>query len=466
MINKLLSNKHLPLSIKIVSLFAFIALMIVGFSANSDNAALLKQLRNTNVANLFVWSYWWPLIIIAAVLFGRIWCMVCPVELITSISSKIGFKLKRPKWLLSGWVITIFYLVILIVGLNIFAIHRNPTFMAIYLLGIIVVSIFIGLLYEKNTFCRYVCPVGHLLGIYSRLSAWGWRIKDKETCSSCKDQSCVHKNYRYQLNYKSCGVDLHPAKIEDNTDCILCAGCLKSCSSYQSEKNEKRPNPGFSKVGFANGLFNGKPLKSAEWFFLFILSGFVVYEILSEFSSAKSILLFPPNYIKESINSESKIITGLLKSAYLFFLLPFVIWLLPYLIIKISKIGLSLKEYLLSFGLSFIPIVAAAHICKALLKMSSRVPYFEYLSGDIQGLSTAEAIVSEQITLQPMPLIIKWVITITITAILAIGLFYSIKTVNNLTRKFSIEKSKLTLNIAPTIYFLIFFLDIIIWRWI
>ncbi len=171
MINKLLQYKLFPVSFKIISLIAFIAFMFIGFNTHSTDAVLLKQLRNTNLANLFVWSYWWPLIILAAIFFGRTWCMLCPVELITSLAAKIGFKRKRPKWLTSGWAISVFYLIILIVGINIFAIHRNPAYMAAYLTAIIVVSIVIGIIYEKNTFCRYVCPVGHLLGLYSRLSA-------------------------------------------------------------------------------------------------------------------------------------------------------------------------------------------------------------------------------------------------------------------------------------------------------
>lgn len=466
MVNKILKNKFFPQSLKIISLIIFLGLIFNGLSASSDNGAILKQLRNTNLSNLFVWSYWWPLIIIGAVLFGRIWCMICPVELITSISAKIGLKLKRPQWLLSGWVITIFYLVILIIGLNIFAIHRNPTFMAIYLLSLVFISILIGLIYEKNTFCRYVCPVGHLLGIYSRLSKWGWRIKDKSTCAECKDQSCVHKNHRYQLNYKSCGVDLHPAKIEDNTDCILCAGCMKTCNTYQKTNNDKKPNPVFTKVGFANGLYNGKALKPAEWFFLFALSGFVIYEILSEFSSAKSILLFSPYYLKEVIGSDSKIVASLIKSSYLLFLLPLIIWMLPYLIIKLSKIKLSIKEHLYYFGLSFIPIIATAHIAKSILKMSSRIPYFEHLPGDIQGEKIANAIVSGEIMLTPMPVFIKWAVTATITATLIAGFFYSIKTIKILSEKASIIKNNWVLAIGPSIYFLIFFIDIIIWRWI
>ncbi|NQT25467.1 4Fe-4S binding protein [candidate division KSB1 bacterium] len=52
--------------------------------------AFAKVLRNTNLANLIVWSYWWPIIIIISIFWGRLWCTVCPIELITTLSARIG----------------------------------------------------------------------------------------------------------------------------------------------------------------------------------------------------------------------------------------------------------------------------------------------------------------------------------------------------------------------------------------
>jgi len=209
--NILLGKAFMPLGLKMLTLVAFIALIWIGFSAASGDPSLVNELQHTNLGNLIVWSYWWPVIIIVSIFFGRIWCMVCPVEAITTFFSGFGLRLKRPKWLLSGWAITVFYLVILIIGIGGFEIDHNPVYMATYMLVIISVSILSGLIFEKNTFCRYICPVGYLLGLNARLSFFGWRVKDKMVCEQCMDKSCVHKKYIYNLNYKSCGVDLYPA---------------------------------------------------------------------------------------------------------------------------------------------------------------------------------------------------------------------------------------------------------------
>jgi hypothetical protein len=89
--------------------------------------AFAKVLRNTNVANLIVWSYWWPLIILATIFLGRVWCTVCPIELVTSLASKVGLKRKPPAFLRSGWVMVIFYTLIIFVGIHTLSIHRDRT---------------------------------------------------------------------------------------------------------------------------------------------------------------------------------------------------------------------------------------------------------------------------------------------------------------------------------------------------
>ena len=319
-LNILLQKWYFPVSLKYLSLIAYIVLIVTGLMAYSTDAAFLKQLRNTNLGNLIVWSYWWPAIIIIAIFFGRIWCMVCPVELITTFFAKM---------VLSGWAITVFYILILFIGIQGLAIHRNPFFMAVYLLVIVGVSILVGSIYEKNTFCRYVCPVGYLLGLYSRLSMFGWRVKNKNICDTCKDKSCIHKKYLYNLNIKSCGVDLYPANITDNANCILCAGCLKTCSKYQSVPNIERPNPQFQYIGFAEDLFQLKPLRMAEMVFVLIVSGFVISEIWSEWNITDAYLSFLPDLIIKPLGIENKFLIGVLKGTIIFAVVPFIVWLLP-----------------------------------------------------------------------------------------------------------------------------------------
>ncbi len=464
-LNKALNKAYMPLLLKYISLTAFAALVILGFSASSSDPAFLKQLRNTNLGNLIVWSYWWPAIVVGAIFLGRVWCMVCPVEIITSFFAKIGLKRKRPKWLLSGWAITIFYILILFVGIQGFAIHRNPSYMAVYLLAIVGVSILIGSIYEKNTFCRYVCPVGHLLGLYSRLSFLGWRVNNKNVCDTCKDKSCIHKKYQYNLNYKSCGVDLYPANISDNSDCILCAGCLKTCSKYQSEPNSDRPNPGFKHIGFANDLFKLKPLKMAEFVFVLIVSGFVIYEIFVEWKVSKHILMYIPNLISDTLAISSPFTFGIIKSIIIFGILPLLLWTIPFTIVKILGTSIKLKDYVLQFVIAFIPIIAAAHLSKAILKTTSRVPYFQYLFDDVSGLTTTQKILDGEVVLQQIPIWVNLFVSVLLTLVIGAGIWLSIKVIQKLNSREDKYLSKNSLYLIPVVYGGIFLIMVLTWRW-
>lgn len=75
--------KWFPGAAQLLLLAAFLLLVLGGLGATTTDPDLARYLRDTNLANLIVWSYWWPIIIIVAVLFGRWWCTVCPVEFIT-----------------------------------------------------------------------------------------------------------------------------------------------------------------------------------------------------------------------------------------------------------------------------------------------------------------------------------------------------------------------------------------------
>jgi hypothetical protein len=391
--------------------------------------------------------------------------MVCPVEIITTFFAKIGLKRKRPKWLLSGWGITIFYIVILFIGIQGFAIHRNPFFMAIYLLGIVGVSIVIGSIYEKNTFCRYVCPVGYLLGLYSRLSFFGWRVKNRSICDTCKDKSCIHKKYQYNLNAKSCGVDLYPASITDNDNCILCAGCLKTCNEYQSEPHTSRPNPALKYIGFASDLFQLKPLRIAEMVFVLVVSGFVISEIWLEWSVTNAYLNYLPNLIIKPLAIENRFLVGFIKGSIVFAIAPLIIWLIPWCIAQLTGVRLKIKDYFLNYGISFIPIIAAAHLVKSILKSTSRVPYFEYLAQDISGLSTAQKIIDKEIVLQQIPLWINTGISMLITVVIVTGIYLSFKVIGLQNKKQGFEKPVKTTYLIPILYGSIFLIMIIIWRW-
>ena len=387
---------------QLLTLGVFIILIVGGLAANTSDMAFAKVLRNTNAANLIVWSYWWPFIILSAMFFGRLWCTVCPMELITSLASSVGLKRTPPAFLRSGWVITIFFILILFVGIHMLAIHRVPFRMAIYMLILFAGAVVFGLLFSRNTFCAHVCPVGHLLGLYARLAPVGWGVRDRTVCSDCKDRSCVSNKTAYKFQGRSCGVRLSPYSLDDNTECLVCGQCLKACDR-NNPGLDGRPNPGWFPRGWFKDLLALKPLTAAQAAFCLVVSGFVIYEVFTEWSVTKDLLLWTPARLEQVLGGSGAWKHGIVNSMTLFVALPAILWLLPFGAFRLAGGRLPLSDYLLRFGIAFIPIMAAAHAVKALLKTTSRIPYWEYLANDTMGIDTARGIIAGTVPLASLP---------------------------------------------------------------
>ncbi len=464
-VNNILKRGYLSIGLKLMSLIAFGVLLWSGFSASSPDSDFLIQLRNTNLGNLVVWSLWWPMIIIAAILFGRVWCMVCPMELITTLCAKVGLRRKPSKFLASGWVITIFYFTVLLLGIQAFAIHRDPTYMAIYMLSIALLSVIVGLIFEKNTFCRYACPIGLLLGLYSKLSIFGLRVKRSDRCATCKDKSCIDKKYRYRVASKSCGVGLYPAKIESNSNCILCGGCVRSCSNYQAKSpSTQRPNPTYKRTPFASGIFTQKALSWAEVAFLIMLSGFVISEVWTEWGVTKEILNSISAVIIEPLAIEIGQINKVIHGVVIFILLPLLFWFLPFLVAKLAGSTLKIADYLKHYSLSFIPIVAAAHFTKAMLKSTSRFDYYKHLASDINGIDTAQQIIDGQIVIAKLPTEVNALISVVTIAAITLSIWLSFRVISKLNRDLFTHRANNTLHLIPLLYGAIFLVMMVIWR--
>jgi len=382
MINKLFKNRFFLVGIQFLTLIVFVMLIYGAIGITTNDAAFAKILRNTNLPNLIVWSYWWPFIIVTAIFFGRFWCSICPMELITSFFGKIGLRRKPTGFLKSGWLITLFYAIILILGIHTLAIHRIPQYMALYMLGLFAVAVVVGFIWEKRTFCTYVCPIGNLLGLYSMLSFKKLSVKNKEMCASCKTKDCISKENHYKFVGRSCTSELFPEKLIDNRACILCGQCIKSCT---------KDNIAIQKQRMASDVFASIVLSWAEIAFFVMLSGFVVYEILSEWTVSKEILMRIPDFISKSL-SVSGNYKGTIKALSLFIFTPFLFYLIL-ASIKKTIAGESWKKASTQLSLVILPITASMHLLKALFKTTSRIPYWEYAITDPEGVSSAELII-------------------------------------------------------------------------
>jgi hypothetical protein len=380
------------------------------------------------------------------------------MEMVTTFFTKIGFRLRRPRWVLSGWVITVFYIIVLAVGITILEIDLNPASTSIYLMIIAGTAVITGLLFEKNTFCRYVCPIGYMLGIFSKMAVWGLRVKKKPVCDVCRDKSCINKEYTYNLNYKSCGVDLVPAEISDNSSCLLCGGCLKTCKTYKTTSNSLRPNPAIINIGFANELMELRALHIAEWVFLFFLTGSMMFEMTHFILISDAGASFISGNISDFLKSGGEMGKSIVKVIYLFLLLPSVLWFLPFFIIKTAGIPVSLKKYVKKFSLVFLPVITAFFVGLVIMEVTTRFPYYKYIVKDITGVETIKAILFRQIPVPQLPYWTDWAFIAILASSLAFGIIISYRVIRKIISKFSIEIGGKIIFILPYIFIILIML--------
>lgn len=384
----LAASRFYPILVQVLTLVVFCLLIVGGLAAPHVSETLAGTLRNTNLSALIVWSLWWPLVIVSAVLFGRVWCQVCPMELVSSFFSKIGFKRKVPRFFVSGWGITFFYSLALLGFIRTFWAHRYPERMAVFFLFLFAAAMIIGLIFKKRAFCNYLCPVGRLLGLYGCCSILEWRARHPEICEGCRTKDCIAARHAYHLTARSCTSNLYPATIRDNRDCLVCTQCRKVCPYGNLRLSLRKPMADF---------FTSIKLSTAEFFLLFLAGGLVVWEISEEWDPAKQALQYLPNQVSAWMGASGEA-AHLIHALFLFVGLPAVVFLLPVLPGKwLNKI--TLLESAKAFSLVFLPVMALTHMLKALFRITSRLPYYPLAFDDPVGYSTADMIASGEIVL-------------------------------------------------------------------
>ena len=106
-----------------------------------------------------------------------------------------------------------------------------------------------SLLFEKRVFCRYVCPIGGFIGLYSMTAPVELRVRDRQVCVDHRTKDCITGNER---GY-GCPWMVYPGKLDRNLDCGLCTECLKTCTMDNVVVNLRRP-----------GADLGRPVRSKK----------------------------------------------------------------------------------------------------------------------------------------------------------------------------------------------------------
>ncbi|MBE9468806.1 MAG: 4Fe-4S binding protein [Bacteroidetes bacterium] len=449
-LTKIFKSKYFLIVMQLITITAFTLLIIGSIGVDTgNNFKITKIIQHTNLPNLLVWSYWFSLIIIVAIIFGRFWCSVCPMELIISIFNRLGLKKKPGKFMKSGWLVTILYTIILIFGIHVFLIQWLPMRMALYMLSLLSIVIIVSLIWEKRTFCNYVCPIGFLLKLYSLFSTIRIKNKSKEVCKNCKTRDCISKKNHYNFIKRSCTSNVNPPDLKYQNDCILCGQCIKTCPNDNLKIGYSKPS--LKKIANIN-------FSSSEISFIVIIAGLVLWEILFKWEVARGFYLAPLYFISNLFGFADNFFK-IIKALFFFIIYPSFLFLIFSLIMKyFSK--KSLKDCLGNIVISILPIIIIMHLLSAILIMIEHSVYIPLAISDPIGFDTATAILNKTILVNRTEYI-PWLVTLLCITLPIIGFIISYKIIK--LRKNNKAQKTIAL-LTSFVYFALFEFSLIGWR--
>ena len=192
-----------------------------------------------NFGTAITWYVWFCLVFVMMVVVGRAWCAMCPFggfaewvqrrALWNRTQKRLGLGLKFPASLARvGFLIPVatFLALTWIEEYANIAGPGNPAYTSLMVLGIVGSALVFFLVFERRTFCRYICPLTTLIGTVGAMgSVAGFRTRDREVCLTCPTKDCMRGGER---GY-GCPWYTWPGSADSNLSCGLCSECFKAC---------------------------------------------------------------------------------------------------------------------------------------------------------------------------------------------------------------------------------------------
>lgn len=174
---------------------------------------------------MMLWLALYAVSLIAALLFGRVYCgYACPMNTLMIPTEWMSKKLKlqskkTPKWLLSGrfpWFALIGSLAVMLLAKRI--LHKNIPILLIWL----AVSVIITLRYKPAVFHNLICPFGVLQKLFGKYTKFSEKV-NKDSCIGCKLCEKVCPSEAIEVNSIE-----KKAEIQTSL-CLQCTNCQQVC---------------------------------------------------------------------------------------------------------------------------------------------------------------------------------------------------------------------------------------------
>ncbi len=204
-------------ALQVAMLLLAIAVMRDGFFG-SRVAAL-------NLAGVLPWVYWRAFSVLALLMAGNIFCMVCPFTLVRDMGRWfLPAKRRWPRWLRAKWLPAALLLLYFWVY-EAYSLWDSPLLTACIVAGYFLAALAIDGFFRGASFCKYVCPIGQFHFLGSLVSPAEIRIRNASVCQTCRTHDCIRGNN----HARGCELYLFQPKKAGNMDCTFCLDCVTAC---------------------------------------------------------------------------------------------------------------------------------------------------------------------------------------------------------------------------------------------
>jgi transcriptional regulator with AAA-type ATPase domain len=294
-----------------------------------------------NLGGLFSWAVGWPMMIFGAFLWARFWCAICPMGTVSSLAKRlISFDIPFPPFLKNHSDLIVAGSALFIIWLETATDIRNsPLNTGLLLLVIFGLAIIVSILFERQSWCRYLCPLGGMMGVFAKVSPIELRA-DRNVCGSqCTSNEC----YTGTADHEGCPFGQMVPTLRSNRFCKLCLSCYKNCPHGAININLRIPGreiweirhafvvTAFLVIGMLGGLLSDLLHKST------------VYSLLT------SVMPGMPEIVTFTI-----FFLGMLACTNLF--------VLSAAAVSSRASGDDLKENFARYGLSLLPLVLTSYM--------------------------------------------------------------------------------------------------------
>lgn len=251
-LRKFFLSRWYPEGIWIVMMAIFVPVTILGFMGAQDR-------EHSLTLNLF-WAWWWPGYLFLFAFVGRWWCAVCPFMITGEWLRRLSLWLFprqqltwNTKWLnrWGAWILFTGFVGIYLWE-KLWDLPHHAYLSSWLLLVITAGAVIFSQIYERRLWCRYLCPIGGMNGMFAKLSMIELRSTQQVCGSQCHSFGCYKGSPATAVTFidalpnegqatEGCPLYSHPNQLQDNRDCMFCMTCLKACPNRSAQLNLRFP---------------------------------------------------------------------------------------------------------------------------------------------------------------------------------------------------------------------------------